>query len=57
MKHSHGESYIAETEGHTIHSWARYYDLVLGILLGFFRWDGRENSVRPPWNLWPLNLV
>jgi len=41
MKHSHGESYIAETEGHTIHSWARYYDLVLGILS-----LGRERKFR-----------
>lgn len=35
------ESYIAETEGHTIHSWARYYDLVLGILS-----LGREKKFR-----------
>ncbi len=41
MKHSHRESYIAETEGHTIHSWARYYDLVLGILS-----FGRERKFR-----------
>lgn len=41
MSHLHGESYIAETEGHTIHSWARYYDLVLGILS-----LGRETKFR-----------
>jgi ubiquinone/menaquinone biosynthesis C-methylase UbiE len=41
MSHLHGESYIAETEGHTIHSWARYYDLVLGILS-----LGREKKFR-----------
>ena len=41
MTHSHGENYIAETQGHTIHSWARYYDLVLGILS-----LGRERKFR-----------
>jgi ubiquinone/menaquinone biosynthesis C-methylase UbiE len=41
MSHSHGESYIAETEGHTIHSWAKYYDLVVGILS-----LGREKKFR-----------
>ncbi|MCK4727277.1 MAG: class I SAM-dependent methyltransferase [Anaerolineales bacterium] len=41
MNHSHGESYLAETEGHTIHSWAKYYDLVLGILS-----LGRERKFR-----------
>jgi len=41
MSHSHGESYIAETEGHTIHSWAKYYDLVLGMLS-----LGRERKFR-----------
>ena len=41
MSHSHGESFIAQTEGHTIHSWARYYDLVLGVLS-----LGREKKFR-----------
>lgn len=41
MKHTHGESYVADTEGYTIHSWARYYDLVLGILS-----MGREKKFR-----------
>jgi len=41
MNHSHGESYIAETDGHTIHSWARYYDMVIGILS-----LGREKKFR-----------
>ena len=26
------EDYVAETKGHTIHSWARYYDTVVGII-------------------------
>jgi ubiquinone/menaquinone biosynthesis C-methylase UbiE len=41
MSHSHGESYVAETEGHTIHSWAKYYDLIVGILS-----LGREKKFR-----------
>lgn len=41
MSHSHGGSYIAKTEGHTIHSWAKYYDLVVGILS-----LGREKKFR-----------
>ena len=41
MSHLHGESFVAETEGHTIHSWARSYDLVLGILS-----LGREKKFR-----------
>jgi len=41
MSHSHRESYIAETEGHTIHSWAKYYDLILGFLS-----LGREKKFR-----------
>jgi ubiquinone/menaquinone biosynthesis C-methylase UbiE len=41
MSRTHRESYIAETEGHTIHSWARFYDLVLGILS-----LGREKKFR-----------
>lgn len=41
MNHSHGKSYLAKTEGHTIHSWAKYYDLVLAILS-----LGRERKFR-----------
>jgi ubiquinone/menaquinone biosynthesis C-methylase UbiE len=41
MTHSHGDSFVAETEGHTIHSWARYYDLVVGIIS-----LGRERKFR-----------
>ena len=41
MSHSHEESFTVETEGHTIHSWARYYDLVLGVLS-----LGREKKFR-----------
>ena len=41
MKHAHRASYVAETEGHTIHTWARFYDLVLGILS-----LGRERKFR-----------
>jgi demethylmenaquinone methyltransferase/2-methoxy-6-polyprenyl-1,4-benzoquinol methylase/phosphoethanolamine N-methyltransferase len=41
MGHPHGESYIADTEGHTIHSWAKYYDFVLAILS-----LGRERKFR-----------
>jgi demethylmenaquinone methyltransferase/2-methoxy-6-polyprenyl-1,4-benzoquinol methylase/phosphoethanolamine N-methyltransferase len=26
------EGYLAETKGHTIHSWARYYDLVVSLI-------------------------
>lgn len=36
-----GDSYVAETEGHTIHSWARYYDMVVGIIS-----LGRERKFR-----------
>ncbi len=36
-----GDSYIAETKGHTIHSWARYYDRVVGIIS-----LGRERKFR-----------
>jgi demethylmenaquinone methyltransferase/2-methoxy-6-polyprenyl-1,4-benzoquinol methylase/phosphoethanolamine N-methyltransferase len=36
-----GDSYIAETKGHTIHSWARYYDRVVGIIS-----LGRESKFR-----------
>jgi demethylmenaquinone methyltransferase/2-methoxy-6-polyprenyl-1,4-benzoquinol methylase/phosphoethanolamine N-methyltransferase len=41
LNQSPGESYVAETEGHTIHSWARYYDMVVGILS-----LGRERKFR-----------
>lgn len=30
--HLHTGSYVAETKGHTIHSWAKYYDKILGLL-------------------------
>ncbi len=36
-----GDSYIAETKGHTIHSWAKYYDRVVGIIS-----LGRERKFR-----------
>lgn len=36
-----GDSYLAETKGHTIHSWARYYDMVVGIIS-----LGRESKFR-----------
>jgi ubiquinone/menaquinone biosynthesis C-methylase UbiE len=39
--HTSVESYVAETKGHTIHSWARYYDLVVGIIS-----LGRERKFR-----------
>jgi demethylmenaquinone methyltransferase/2-methoxy-6-polyprenyl-1,4-benzoquinol methylase/phosphoethanolamine N-methyltransferase len=35
------EGYLAETKGHTIHSWARYYDLAVGIIS-----LGREKKFR-----------
>ncbi len=41
LEHQPGESYVAETKGHTIHSWARYYDLVVGIIS-----LGRERKFR-----------
>jgi ubiquinone/menaquinone biosynthesis C-methylase UbiE len=41
FQNSPGESFIAETEGHTIHTWAKYYDLVVGILS-----FGRERKFR-----------
>ena len=41
MSHSHGDSFVAKTEGHTIHSWAKYYDLVVGVLS-----LGREKKFR-----------
>ena len=36
-----GDSYLAETKGHTIHSWARYYDMLVGIIS-----LGRERKFR-----------
>jgi len=41
VDHHSGENYLAETKGHTIHSWARYYDLVLGLIS-----LGREKKFR-----------
>jgi ubiquinone/menaquinone biosynthesis C-methylase UbiE len=41
LEHSPGDSYEAETKGHTIHSWARYYDMVVGIIS-----LGRERKFR-----------
>ena len=35
------ESFVAETKGHTIHSWARYYDIAVGIIS-----LGRERKFR-----------
>ena len=40
-EHNHAEDYLAETKGHTIHSWARYYDLVVGLIS-----LGREKKFR-----------
>ena len=41
LEHLSGDSYVADTEGHTIHSWARYYDLLVGIIS-----LGRESKFR-----------
>jgi len=41
LEHSPGDSYEAETKGHTIHSWARYYAMVVGIIS-----LGRERKFR-----------
>lgn len=41
IDHHQEESYVAETKGHTIHSWARYYDLAVGIIS-----MGRERKFR-----------
>jgi demethylmenaquinone methyltransferase/2-methoxy-6-polyprenyl-1,4-benzoquinol methylase/phosphoethanolamine N-methyltransferase len=38
---SPGENFVAETDGHTIHTWAKYYDLVVSILS-----LGRERKFR-----------
>jgi len=32
LNQSPGDDLVAETEGHTIHSWARYYDLMVGVI-------------------------
>ena len=40
-EHLTGSSFVAETKGHTIHSWARYYDLVVGLIS-----LGRERKFR-----------
>jgi ubiquinone/menaquinone biosynthesis C-methylase UbiE len=32
IDHPPAEDYVAETKGHTIHSWAKYYDTVVGII-------------------------
>lgn len=37
----HQDSYIAETEGHTIHAWARFYDTIVGFIS-----LGRERKMR-----------
>jgi demethylmenaquinone methyltransferase/2-methoxy-6-polyprenyl-1,4-benzoquinol methylase/phosphoethanolamine N-methyltransferase len=44
----HVGDYVAETEGHTIHSWAKYYDKLVGIIS-----LGRERRFREA----TLNLV
>lgn len=36
-----GDNYVAETKGRTIHSWARFYDMVVGIIS-----MGRERKFR-----------
>jgi ubiquinone/menaquinone biosynthesis C-methylase UbiE len=41
VHHLPAEDYVAETEGHTLHSMAKYYDLVVGILS-----LGRERKFR-----------
>jgi ubiquinone/menaquinone biosynthesis C-methylase UbiE len=41
LEHLPGDNYVVETKGRTIHSWARYYDLVLGIIS-----LGREGKFR-----------
>jgi demethylmenaquinone methyltransferase/2-methoxy-6-polyprenyl-1,4-benzoquinol methylase/phosphoethanolamine N-methyltransferase len=41
LEHLPGDSYVADTEGHTIHSWARYYDMLVGIIS-----LGRERKFR-----------
>lgn len=41
LEHLSGDSYVADTEGHTIHPWARYYDLLVGIIS-----LGREGKFR-----------
>lgn len=32
VDHHSADEYLADTKGHTIHSWARYYDLVVGLI-------------------------
>lgn len=41
INHLPAEDYVAETKGHTIHSWARYYDMLVGIIS-----LGREKKFR-----------
>lgn len=41
INHLPAEDYVAETKGHTIHSWARYYDILVGIIS-----LGREKKFR-----------
>jgi ubiquinone/menaquinone biosynthesis C-methylase UbiE len=41
IENSPNEEYLAETKGHTIHSWARYYDLVVSLIS-----LGREEKFR-----------
>lgn len=41
VDHHSADDYLAETKGHAIHSWARYYDLVVGLIS-----LGREKKFR-----------
>jgi ubiquinone/menaquinone biosynthesis C-methylase UbiE len=41
IENSPAEDYLVETKGHTIHSWARYYDLVVSLIS-----LGRETKFR-----------
>ena len=41
VDHNSADEHLAETKGHTIHSWARYYDLVVGLIS-----LGREKKFR-----------
>ena len=41
IENSPNEEYLAETKGHTIHSWARYYDLLVSFIS-----LGREEKFR-----------
>lgn len=41
VEHHSTDDYLADTKGHTIHSWARYYDLVVNLIS-----LGREKKFR-----------